>query len=60
MNETGTKLACEVCGAQAVVTKGGDGELQCHGRPMRVVAGATSGPRPAPPPESQHDDPFYS
>lgn len=40
MNLLGTKLSCEECGAQVVVIKGGEGQLACHGRPMRVIAGA--------------------
>jgi desulfoferrodoxin len=40
MNLLGTKLACETCGAQVVVIKGGEGEVTCHGKPMKVVAGS--------------------
>jgi hypothetical protein len=40
MNVLGTKLMCETCGAQAVVIKAGDGQVSCHGKPMKVVAGA--------------------
>lgn len=40
MNLLGTKLECETCGGQVVVTTGGDGEIHCHGAPMRVIAGA--------------------
>ena len=39
MNLLGTKLVCETCGAQAVVIKGGDGTVTCHGKPMIVIAG---------------------
>jgi len=40
MNLTGTKLACDVCGSQAVVVAAGKGEVRCHDQPMKVVAGA--------------------
>lgn len=30
MNQAGKRMKCEVCGAELVVTKGGDGTLQCH------------------------------
>lgn len=60
MNLTGTKLACPTCHAQAVVTRGGAGELRCHGEPMTVLAGSsekrtTTGPAVA----GEHHDPFY-
>lgn len=42
MNVTGTKLACAVCGAHAVVVKAGDGEVRCHEAPMKIIAGAPS------------------
>ncbi len=29
MNQAGKRMKCEVCGAELVVTKGGDGTLQC-------------------------------
>ena len=45
MNQMGTKLICDECQSQVIVTKGGDGTVMCHGAPMRV-AGA-SGARPA-------------
>ena len=43
MNLTGTKLACDVCGSQAVVVTEGEGEVHCHDQPMKVVAGAPGG-----------------
>jgi hypothetical protein len=39
MNQTGTRLVCDQCGAQVMVTKGGDGEVMCDGVPMRNLAG---------------------
>jgi hypothetical protein len=38
MNQTGTRLVCDRCGAQVMVTKGGDGEVWCDGVPMRDLA----------------------
>ena len=29
INKTGTRLACSECGAEFVVTRGGDGDLTC-------------------------------
>ena len=29
MNQSGKRMKCEVCGAELVVTKAGDGTLQC-------------------------------
>jgi hypothetical protein len=40
MNRTGTRLVCDQCGAQVMVTKGGDGEVTCDGVPMRNLAAA--------------------
>ncbi len=34
MNQAGKRMKCEVCGAEVVVTKGGDGQLICCGQPM--------------------------
>jgi len=33
-NETGKRYACGSCGAEVIVTKGGDGEVQCCAAPM--------------------------
>ncbi len=33
-NITGKRYVCAVCGTEFIVTKGGTGTLQCHGRPM--------------------------
>lgn len=33
-NETGKRYACGQCGAEVIVTKGGDGEVQCCSVPM--------------------------
>lgn len=35
-NIVGKRYTCQVCGSEFIVTKGGDGCLQCHGRPMQV------------------------
>ena len=34
MNSAGSRLKCETCGGEVVVTKAGDGEMQCCGKPM--------------------------
>ena len=44
MNQMGTKLICDECQAQVIVTKAGSGTVMCHGVPMRV---AGAGSRPA-------------
>lgn len=60
MNEMGTKMACGVCGAQVVVTRGGEGQLACHGADMDVLAGsAQGGVRPTGDQGLAADDPFY-
>lgn len=60
MNLIGSKLACQTCNAQAVVTRGGAGELHCHGQPMTVQAGAGDNrAAPATPTGNDHYDPFY-
>ena len=56
MNETGTKLTCPTCGAEVVVTKGGEGKVVCHGEEMVVAAGAGAAQRSG---EVAEDDPFY-
>lgn len=42
MNKIATKLICDECQAQVIVTKAGDGTVMCHGKPMRV--GGAGGP----------------
>jgi Desulfoferrodoxin, N-terminal domain len=34
-NQAGKRLRCEECGAEVVVTKGGEGSVACHGQPMQ-------------------------
>lgn len=34
-NQLGKRLNCEKCGAQVLVTKGGAGEVNCCGQPMK-------------------------
>lgn len=36
-NKLGKRLSCENCGAQVLVTKGGEGEVQCCEKPMKEV-----------------------
>jgi desulfoferrodoxin-like iron-binding protein len=33
-NEAGKRLRCESCGAEVVVTKGGEGDVTCCSQPM--------------------------
>lgn len=33
----GKRYTCETCGAEVLVTKGGDAELKCHGAPMGIA-----------------------
>jgi hypothetical protein len=37
MNQLGKRYACPTCEATVLVTKPGDGALECHGQPMEVV-----------------------
>ncbi len=46
MNQMGSKLICDECQAQIIVTKTGEGTVMCHDVPMRP-AGAAGSPRPA-------------
>jgi desulfoferrodoxin-like iron-binding protein len=34
MNKAASRLKCEVCGGEVVVTKAGDGALHCCDKPM--------------------------
>jgi hypothetical protein len=59
VNQTGTKLSCQVCGSQLAVIKGGEGQVNCCGQAMEVVAGQQqSTDRRVSEPAA--DDPFYS
>ena len=33
-SETGKRYFCASCGCEFIVTKGGDGTLNCHGEPL--------------------------
>lgn len=33
-NKTGARLKCSACDGEVVVTRGGDGEVRCCGKPM--------------------------
>ena len=37
-NLLGKRMTCPDCGAQALVTKGGEGQVECCGKPMELVA----------------------
>ena len=38
VNQTGTRVQCQKCGSQALISKGGEGTVKCCGEPM-VPAG---------------------
>ncbi|HLG91852.1 MAG TPA: hypothetical protein VKY15_02595 [Acidimicrobiales bacterium] len=42
-NNLGKRYTCQECQAQILVTKAGEGSLECHGRPMEVMQ-----PKPLP------------
>lgn len=33
-NQMGKRYRCATCGAEVMVTKGGNGEIKCCGKPM--------------------------
>lgn len=35
-NEIGKRYRCTKCGAEFIVTKGGDGVIHCDGQPMEL------------------------
>lgn len=35
-NIVGKRYVCTVCGSEFIVTKGGDGQLACHGKPLEM------------------------
>lgn len=35
-NEVGKRYVCGKCGSEFMVTRGGDGQLVCHGQPMEI------------------------
>ncbi len=37
-NELGKRYECEVCGTTLLCTRAGDGEIECHDRPMQIQA----------------------
>ena len=37
MNQVGKRFKCESCASEVLVTKAGDGELQCCGAAMEMV-----------------------
>jgi hypothetical protein len=36
-NSLGKRYTCSECEATALVTKAGDGTLECHGKPMEIL-----------------------
>lgn len=36
-NSLGKRYTCTECEATALVTKAGDGTLECHGEPMEIL-----------------------
>lgn len=39
-NQTGKRYACQSCGSEFLVTKGGSGEIRCCGQPLSLKAPA--------------------
>ncbi len=37
MNQVGKRFRCDECGSEALITKGGEGELHCCGSAMQLV-----------------------
>lgn len=37
MNQVGKRFKCESCGSEVLVTKGGEGALNCCGAPMEPL-----------------------
>jgi hypothetical protein len=37
MNQLGKRYTCATCEATVLVTKAGDGSLECHGAPMEIA-----------------------
>jgi desulfoferrodoxin-like iron-binding protein len=35
-NEVGKRYKCSKCGAEVIVTRGGDGTVTCCGQPMEI------------------------
>jgi desulfoferrodoxin-like iron-binding protein len=35
-NQMGKRYHCEKCGSEMIVTKGGEGTIQCCGQPMTL------------------------
>jgi len=35
-NQVGKRYVCTVCGAEFIVTRGGDGEMHCCGKKMEI------------------------
>jgi len=33
-NQIGKRYHCAKCGAEIIITKGGNGTIMCHGQPM--------------------------
>jgi desulfoferrodoxin-like iron-binding protein len=40
-NQTGKRYVCEKCGSEMLVTKAGQGSLNCCGQPMQLRAATT-------------------
>lgn len=47
VNIVGKRYVCTVCGSEFMVTKGGEGCLECHGQPM-IIKDGQPGERPTP------------
>lgn len=56
-NELGKRYRCTICNSEFLVTKGGNGELSCDGKPLVLMgpAGSTSTKAPGSSPETPRD-----
>lgn len=48
-NATGKRYLCASCGAELLVTRGGDGTLTCCNQPMQISGPANASPSPGSP-----------
>ncbi|HVN95147.1 MAG TPA: hypothetical protein VMT62_01845 [Syntrophorhabdaceae bacterium] len=35
-NQVGKRYICGKCGAEVIITRGGNGTITCHGEPMEI------------------------
>jgi desulfoferrodoxin-like iron-binding protein len=44
--QVGKRYVCEQCGSEMLVTRAGEGELSCCGRPMQLRGTPAAAPQP--------------